>query len=65
MLHKAKQHERLVVYSMGKQFVVTAIADRADEANSYMANHKDEAVIACIGPLIIIANTYSGERKES
>ena len=50
---------KLYCKSMGKVFKVTYIAKSDDEANEYMANHKDEGVIAEGNGLIFIASFYS------
>ena len=60
MIHIAKPHEELWVFSMGKRFMVRAISDSESEANKYMENHTDTALIACFGPFNVIANQYAG-----
>lgn len=65
MTHIATKSEFLWVYSMGKRFRVRAITDTIEEANQYMESHRDTALIACFGPLCIIANQYEGEREEN
>ena len=60
MIHVATHEEHLWVYSMGKRFRVFAIADTDEEANKYCERHDRAAVIACWGPLVIIANKYEG-----
>ena len=60
MKYLHKPDEYLMVRSMGRTFRVTAIFDNDDEANKYMEQHTDQAVIACFGPLVIIAQVYAG-----
>lgn len=60
---KLKEGERLQIYSMGKRFEVTAICQSTDEANAYMAAHKDEAVIAEIHGFIYVANVYEAKPR--
>ncbi len=60
MIHIAKEHEELWIFSMGKRFRVRAITNSVDEANQYMEGHRDTALIACFGPFNIIANQYEG-----
>lgn len=59
MIYKAKPSDKLIFRSMGKSFYVTAIATSDDEANAHMAKHDDDAVIACFGPFVIMANKYA------
>jgi hypothetical protein len=60
MIHIAKEHEELWIFSMGKRFRVRAIADTDAEANQYMERHSETALIACFGSFNIIANQYEG-----
>ncbi len=60
MIHIAKEHEELWIFSMGKRFRVRAITDSVDEANQYMERHSETALIACFGPFNVIANQYEG-----
>ena len=60
MIHHAKESELIWVCSMGKKFLVRAISDTDEEANKFMENHTDTALIACFGPFNIIANQYAG-----
>lgn len=63
MIYKSKPGEQLHIYSMGKRLRVIAIANDTDEANRFMAEHDEAAVIACLGPFILLANKYDqGER---
>lgn len=48
---------------MGKRFRVRAISDTENEANDYMERHDETALIACFGPLNVIANKYEGEKS--
>lgn len=50
--------EQLYVRSMGKLLRVTAVFGSDDDANAYMAKHQDDAVLACIGPFILLANRF-------
>ena len=52
------EHQLLYVASMRKMLRVTAIFGSDDDANSYMAKHKDEAVVACFGRFVLLANVY-------
>ena len=61
MNHTAKPGEVLWLCSMGKRFQVTAIFTEEAEANAHMETHDDQAVIACFGPFIVLANKYEGE----
>lgn len=63
MIHIAKTGEEVWIYSMGKRFMVRAIADTEQEANTFMERHGETALIACFGPLNIIANKYEGVTK--
>lgn len=63
MIHVAKESEQLWVFSMGKRFMVRVIADNDAEANTYMERHPDTGLIACFGPLCIVANLYTGVRE--
>ncbi len=55
---KLNGEQKLYVRSMGKLLRVTAIFASDDEANAYMERHRDEAVVACFGQLVFIANLY-------
>ena len=59
MIYAAKQEE-VWVHSMGKRFMIRAIADTVEDANKFMESHPETALIACFGPLNIIANQYAG-----
>ena len=48
----------LYVSSMRKALRVTAIFDNDREANEHMAKHSEAAVVACVGPLVLIADKY-------
>lgn len=48
----------LYVRSMGKALKVTAIALNTEIANAYMETHRDQAVVAEIGELVLIADQY-------
>lgn len=61
MLIAAKTAENVRIRSMGKHFRIRAIADSDAEANDYCAKHRDTGVIACMGPLIFIADLYEGK----
>lgn len=62
MKHLAKSHEDLYIYSMGKRFRVTGIFTDEASANSHMERNSNDAVIACFGPFILLAEKYTGER---
>jgi hypothetical protein len=55
---RMKDDENLRILSMGKAFRVTAIFTSDDEANAYMAKHDNDAVIACVGGFVFLANKY-------
>lgn len=59
MIWKAKTEEKLLFRSMGKSFRITAFADNDADANRYMETHDRAAVIACMGPLVFMADKYS------
>ena len=60
MIHKAKESEQLRICSMGKKLRVTAIATSDEEANEHMRKNPDDAVVACLGPFVFMANKYDG-----
>jgi len=64
MIHTARVHEQLWVYSMGKRFRVRAITTTTEEANGYMERHRETALIACFGEFNVIANQYQGIKAE-
>jgi len=57
-LAKLTETEHLYVRSMGKALRVTAIFTTDDEANAYMKRNRDDAVVACIGNLVLLAEKY-------
>ena len=57
MKYIAKTDDKLFLFSMGKRLRVTAIFTDLAEANAHMGR-TDDAVIACFGPFIILANQY-------
>lgn len=61
MIVAAKPDENVRIRSMGKHFRIRAIADTDDEANEFCLKHRDTGVIACLGPLIFIADIYEGK----
>lgn len=65
MYHAASSNEYVDIwaYSMCKRFRIRAITTTDDEANDFMANHQETALIACFGPFNIIANKYEGEKS--
>lgn len=63
MKHQARAGEHLWIYSMGKRFRVRAVTTTVDEANDFMENHRDTALIACFGEFNLIANSYEGIRE--
>lgn len=61
---KMKPHENIRFASMGKLFRVTAWFASDDDANAYLANHRDEGVIAGTDDgLVLIANIRSDGDK--
>jgi hypothetical protein len=53
---KLADDQILYVRMYGKAVRVTAIFQNDDDANAFMARHPEQSVIACFGPLILIAN---------
>jgi len=49
--------ETVYIHSMGKRLKITAIATSDASANHH-CGQTDDAVIACFGSLIIMANKY-------
>jgi len=49
---------QLVAFSMGKAFPVRKIAVTDEEANEYLAKHKDTGVISTFDQKIFIADYY-------
>lgn len=62
MTYRPKAGEQVWIFSMGKRFALTAITDNNAEANAYMEKHDNDAVIACFGSLVFIANKYEAVR---
>lgn len=60
---KLTNHEKLRICSMGKVFSVTAVFTNDEDANAYMAKHKDEGVIAVIQGVVFLANVYDGGQR--
>ena len=61
---KMKPHENVRFASMGKLFQITAWFASDDAANAYLANHRDEGVIASTNDgLVLIANIRSDGDK--
>ena len=50
--------QMLYVRSMGKLLRVTAVYDSDDDANTHMGKHNDDAVVACFGHFVFLANVY-------
>lgn len=48
----------LYIRSMGKALRILAIAESDSEANQLCAKHDGWAVVACVGPLVLIADQY-------
>lgn len=46
------------IRSMGKALRILAIAESDAEANALCAKHDAWAVVACLGPLVLIADRY-------
>lgn len=56
---KPKPSEEVYIHSMGKRLRLTAIATTDDAANAHMGKPSNEdAVIACFGPLVLMANKH-------
>ena len=53
-----KPEHGLYVQSMRKFLRVTAMFDSDDAANAHMAKHGDDAVVACFGPFVLLANVH-------
>lgn len=66
-IHIARNHENIMILSMGKAFRIRAVADNTDDANAYCEKTQDVGAIACLDGLIFIADIYAGfkVRKES
>ena len=58
MIHQMTDTEHLYVRSMGKALRLMAIADTDDDANRYMMRNDRAAVVACFGPLILMADKH-------
>jgi hypothetical protein len=58
MRHITTDTENLYVRSMGKLLRVVAMFDNDDDANKYMENHDETAVVACFGSFVLLANKY-------
>jgi len=63
--HTAKPEEEILWLQMGKRFPVTAIFTDATEANAHMERHSEQAVAACFGPFIILANVKEINREQA
>lgn len=65
MIHRKTDSEKVLFHSMNRAFTVTAIATSDEEANQHMQSQrgKDDAVIACFGPFVIMANKYDNGRR--
>jgi hypothetical protein len=61
--HKLKPEETLYVRSMGKALRVLAVFDNDAAANAYMEKHDEAAVVACFGPLILLADKHDHGTK--
>lgn len=55
---KLNEKQGLFVASMGKLLRVTAMFDSDEDANQYMAAHNSEAVVACFGHFVLLANVH-------
>lgn len=58
MIYKARNSENLRVRSMGKSLRVTAITTSDDEANEHIRKNPTDAVIACLGPFVLLADKH-------
>lgn len=57
-VYRPKPGELVYIFSMGKRLKLTAIATSDDAANRHMAKNPKDAVVACFGPLVLMANRY-------
>ena len=55
---KLPKQQKLYIRSMGKALRVTAICTSVSDANLYMERNTSDAVVAEIGPFIIMADKY-------
>lgn len=58
MIHKLTDTEHFYIRSMGKALRLVAIADNDDDANRFMMRNDRAAVVACLGPLILMADKH-------
>ncbi len=56
MIHKLTDTEHFYIRSMGKALRLVAIADNDDDANRFMMRNDGAAVVACLGPLVLMAD---------
>lgn len=56
-LIKPKSDEQIYIHSMGKRLKLTAVALTDDAANEHCGK-TDDAVVACFGSLVLLANKY-------
>lgn len=62
-LFKPKSDEQVFIHSMGKRLRLTAIAVGDEAANRHMAKNTDDAVIACFGPLVLMADRHNNGQR--
>jgi len=53
---EARSGDSLYIEGVGRTFRVTAIYTTVDEANEHMRQHPSDAVLACYGELVFLAN---------
>jgi len=61
--HITKQDDKLFIYSMNKRLRITAIFTDDESANKHMEK-TDDAVVACFGPFVFLANKYDHGTRE-
>ena len=60
---KLNKDQFLYIWSMGKRLRVTAVFHDDDAANTYMAKHRNESVIAAFDPYVFLANHHDKGEK--
>lgn len=63
MKYRARPEQNVYINSMGKAFRVEAWATTDAEANAIMEASPHLAVIACIGPLVLLAGANDARCK--
>lgn len=59
-----RPEQSVYVRSMGKLLQITAIWSTDAEANADLEKHRDDAVVACFGPYVLLANKYDDGKHE-